>query len=205
MSINTDAISGSSLPSPRYRAFHRLASERWGGSDLAVGFVVAFRLGNKDHCWPSVETVAKDAGVSVRTAGDCLHRLVEGDVGRGLLPMFTRERRGNGFCYRFVVNPDALVAGRNGYERQVQAFRSALSGSRAKSKMDVDLSQEMEDHASEFRQRKAYLDRQLLLGHVSEEDHQRQCKTLNREIDRLAHQLAQQHRQILPRKHVAKT
>ena len=179
----------------------RLLSERWNGHEKIVAIVVAQRFGSKDHSWPSIRTIAQEAGICERTAAKCLHALVGGDPLRKLLPMFTRERRGRGWLYRFVGDPHALVDGRRRHADLAADYRQLIAGTLCRSVRRLELDPESKELAERFRQRKADLGIRQLQDNLSRSDYDQEMRVLDQEIDGVARSLAQRHQQNLPRKH----
>ena len=115
--------------------------------------------------------------------------------------MFTRDRRGRGWLYRFVGNAEALVEGRRRYVEALQAYRAAITGTRRPKGRHVDLDSQFEARADGLRRRKAELDRRRVLGKITATEEAKSRQELECEIDELARTMAARHRQELPRKH----
>jgi hypothetical protein len=115
--------------------------------------------------------------------------------------MFSRRRRGKGWEYHLVLNPEAFVSGRKAYSDTFQAIRSAIAGESRNGRHRIGLRKQHEIRAAVLRERKVELDREQILESIDKATWMKRKKELDREIESLARELTFQYRQDLPRKH----
>jgi len=126
---------------------------------------------------------------------------MDGDQTRGLLPLFTRKKRGPGWEYQLVLNPEALLEGRRSYQRVLDELKNAIAGRTSKRRGPIRVLPEHEPLAEALRRRKAESDKKKVLDEIDEDAWAKNNTNWEKEIDTLARKIVPQYRQHLPGKH----
>lgn len=67
---------------------------------VRVGLHIAMRMrAGQQYCWPTIDTIAKDTGVSRRAVSNALDKLCEGD--HKMVLRTSRPNRGNMYALNF--------------------------------------------------------------------------------------------------------
>ncbi len=192
-------MSGNDRPSdsrpvlPKHLASNRVWREDWRPLDKLVAFcIINHFFGGKNSSYPSQRRIADQCGVAERTVGNCLVRLVNGDPARGLLPLFTKERRrGRGNLYTFVGHPESLLKGREAHSQLVQALERSIDEPMSDRELrDMGVCNEDIARMRDQWQLRRELDVARMREQLGQDDYDRQVRQLEIEGRKLARKVA---------------